>query len=171
MSYITYTASQGTYDGAASSWTIGGLSVGASSTLTLVASVGVSATGTLINNAYVFGDQPDSDPNNNHASAQTAVTPVADLAVVKSAGPSPAYAGGLLTYTIVIANNGPSPATGVTVTDPLPSGVTYAGSTASQGSFDSVANRWNAGPMGIGASATLTLVVSVDQTITGTILI
>jgi len=47
----------------------------------------------------------------------------ANLKVTKSDSPDPVRVGGQLTYTILVENLGPTPATGVTVTDNLPSGV------------------------------------------------
>lgn len=46
-----------------------------------------------------------------------------DLKIVKADSPDPVTAGAQLTYTIGVENLGPSPATGVTVTDDLPKGV------------------------------------------------
>jgi uncharacterized repeat protein (TIGR01451 family) len=56
----------------------------------------------------------------------------ADLAIAVSA-PAAATIGGPVTETLSVANNGPSPATGVTVTDTLPAGTTYFSSSTSQG--------------------------------------
>jgi uncharacterized repeat protein (TIGR01451 family) len=47
----------------------------------------------------------------------------ANLKITKSDNPDPVRAGQQLTYTIGVENLGPSPATGVTVTDNLPKGV------------------------------------------------
>jgi uncharacterized repeat protein (TIGR01451 family) len=57
----------------------------------------------------------------------------ADLAITKSASPSPVVSGNRLTYTLTVNNNGPQDATGVTVTDPLPDSVHFNSVTASQG--------------------------------------
>ena len=65
--------------------------------------------------------------------ANLANTPQADLSVVKTAQPSPATAGGQLTYTFTTTDNGPANATGVTLSDVLPAGETYVSSTSSQG--------------------------------------
>ena len=48
-----------------------------------------------------------------------------DLSVTKSADPEPVEAGGVLNYSIVIANNGLGDATGVTVSDPLPANTQF----------------------------------------------
>jgi uncharacterized repeat protein (TIGR01451 family) len=59
---------------------------------------------------------------------------VSDLSLTKSASPDPVLAGQTLTYTLTAANAGPSSATGVSLTDTLPAGVTYQSATPSQGS-------------------------------------
>jgi uncharacterized repeat protein (TIGR01451 family) len=54
---------------------------------------------------------------------QTPVAPSADLSVTKRTEPDPAVAGADITSMIVVTNNGPNPAIGVTVTDELSAGV------------------------------------------------
>jgi len=52
----------------------------------------------------------------------------ADLAITKTAPySSSAYAGGNTVFPITVTNNGPSAASNVTLTDPLPAGLTYQG--------------------------------------------
>jgi len=60
-------------------------------------------------------------------SATVRVGQVADLETAKSANPDAVVAGGTLTYTLVYTNNGPSDAQNVTITDTLPTGVTFGG--------------------------------------------
>ncbi len=59
-----------------------------------------------------------------------------DLSITKSDSPDPVRAGDTLTYSIGVKHNGPATtdASGVTVTDTLPVGVTYVSATPSQGS-------------------------------------
>lgn len=83
--------------------------------------------GEIGNSAVVTGSVPDVDAANNVAGDATWVSAEADLALAKTAGPSIVLAGDLLTYTLVITNRGPDRAGGVTLSDELPPGLTYAG--------------------------------------------
>lgn len=49
----------------------------------------------------------------------------ADLSTSKADNPDPVPPGGSITYDIVVFNNGPNDATGVTLTDTLPAGTTF----------------------------------------------
>jgi hypothetical protein len=69
----------------------------------------------------------------------------------------------------VVTNHGPSDATGVSVTETLPAVVTYKSDSPSQGSYDSGTGVWDVGDLASGDSATLTLVVTVDPSTTGTL--
>ena len=60
--------------------------------------------------------------------------PPADLFLTMSDSPDPVTAGTNLTYTITVTNNGPTDATGVTVSDPLPAGVSFVSANPTQGS-------------------------------------
>ena len=55
--------------------------------------------------------------------ASIAVVPTADLSVTKVNDPATIVAGGTLTSTLTVRNDGPSPATEVVVTDELPAGL------------------------------------------------
>ena len=63
-----------------------------------------------------------------------APAPMADLSVTKTDSPDPVRAGGNLTYTITVRNNGPDAATGVTLTDQLPRNAGYGSASTTQGS-------------------------------------
>jgi uncharacterized repeat protein (TIGR01451 family) len=58
---------------------------------------------------------------------------VADLSLTK-AGPSSAVAGSAITWTLTVANAGPSDAQNVSLDDVLPSGVTFVSASTDQGS-------------------------------------
>jgi len=93
----------------------------------------------------------------------------ADLAVTKTDSPDPVQVGTNLTYTLTVTNNGPNEATGVTLTDTLPTGVTFVSATPSQGTCSQAGGTvtCNLGTLANGASTTATVVVS--PTATGTL--
>ncbi len=67
-------------------------------------------------------------------SSTVVVNPAVDLTVRSfTASPDPVVAGANLTYTSVVTNNGPSPATFVTLTSPLGATVSYVSATTTQG--------------------------------------
>lgn len=95
----------------------------------------------------------------------------ADLSISKSASPNPVMVGSTLTYSLVVTNNGPSPATAVTLTDTLPSGVNFVSKVSSQGSCNGTSTiTCTLGNLSAGASATVTIVArpTAPQTITNT---
>ena len=63
----------------------------------------------------------------------TTVDGLADLSITKSATPNPVVAGQNVTYTVTVANAGPSDAAGVNVTDFLPAGVSFVVRDAESG--------------------------------------
>ena len=87
---------------------IGSLNSGSSRTMTVVVNVDPAAGGTIINTATVAAGMSDPSGANNSVTASTTVIAQPDLAISKSARPSPVPAGQPLTYTLVITNNGPA---------------------------------------------------------------
>ncbi len=85
-----------------------------------------------------------------------------DLSLTKSVDNPNPNNGENVTFTLNIANGGPTQATGVVVKDFLPGGLTYQSHQVSQGSFDPQTGHWSVGTIGNGGSATLSLTVKVD---------
>lgn len=73
--------------------------------------------------------------------ASTAPGDVADLEVVKADTPDPILVGAPLTYTIRVANLGPQAATGVVVTDELPSQTTFVSASTTSGNCERKGRR------------------------------
>ncbi|WP_147296383.1 Ig-like domain-containing protein, partial [Lutibacter oceani] len=69
--------------------------------------------------------------------------------------------GETIVYTIHVDNNGPNDATGVSLTDLLPAGVTYV-SDNQGGSYNSGSGIWTIGSIANGATATLNITATVD---------
>jgi len=94
----------------------------------------------------------------------TSEPPSSDLAISKTDSADPVTVGNLLTYTITVTNNGPSTATGVTMTDALPGTLTFVSATPSQGSCTTRGTiRCDLGILVTGDSATVTIVVVPTQ--------
>jgi uncharacterized repeat protein (TIGR01451 family)/CSLREA domain-containing protein len=89
------------------------------------------------------------------------------LTLTKTADRTTGTPGDALTYTVTLANAGPQPAAGLTVTDKLPLGFTLASSSASQGQYSSVTGLWTVGNLNAGESATLTLSGTINNLATG----
>jgi uncharacterized repeat protein (TIGR01451 family) len=152
--------------------TIASLAVNATASFPLVVTVN-SATppGTAISNTATVSSTT-SDPTNADNSATTTVyvaSPTqADVAIVKTASPEPVNQGTNLTYTLQVTNNGPAVAQGVSVSDPLPSQVTYVSASTTQGSCAQAAGTvtCNIGTLGVGGLAIITINVNAN-TFTG----
>jgi len=93
--------------------------------------------------------------------ADTAPGDIADLGIVKSDSPDPVSVGAPLTYAIQVTNVGPQDATGVTVTDELPSHVTFLSASASSGSCEQKGKRITCGLGNLAADPTKANAVSV----------
>ncbi len=95
--------------------------------------------GSLSDTASVASPTSDPDPANNTSTVVTAVTASADLAITKT-GPATVLAGGAVAYSLVVVNNGPSDAAALTVSDPLPVGVTFVSATGAGWTCTNVGN-------------------------------
>ncbi len=149
---------------------VGDLAVGQSTTRTISATVPlVLADTTVLNTATTAADQGDDHPADNIASASTLVGPSADLGVVKT-GPATAGAGGTVAWTLVATNAGPSAATGVTIVDTLPAGVTFVSATPAQGGCSAVGQAVGCalGAVANGGTAQIQLVGTVAAALEGT---
>ena len=76
---------------------------------------------------------PPSTPPSTPPTTPAPPAPSIDLSITKAMTPSPAALGGVVTWTLIVRNNGPDTATGVKVADPLPAGVTFVSVGAGQG--------------------------------------
>ena len=102
--------------------TLPSLSAGASAgPITIVVTVDEEASdsGSVTNTATVSSDTPDPDPSGNNSTVTTPLDRSADLAIAKWHD-GPAIPGSTITYSLGVRNEGPSDATGVTLTDRLP---------------------------------------------------
>ncbi|MCT7967226.1 DUF11 domain-containing protein [Laspinema sp. D1] len=167
LTFVSSTPSQGTYNNSTGIWTVGAVANKGVATLDIVATV--TTTNPIVNTAQVSAsDQPDIDstPNNNIPSEddQASVTVTgqeSDLSISKSVDNLRPTGGDTIAYTITLTNNGPSNATGVQITDQLPSGLTYI-SDDREGAYNPTTGLWTVGTLNNGATITLTIRARVN---------
>ncbi len=145
LSHVSATPSQGSCSEATGTVTCGLGTVASSASAQVQIVAHAESAGEITNTASVAASEPEGNTANNSDPAATTVSPVADLSIVKSDSPDPVSAGSDFTYTLAVANAGPSSASGVTVTDSLPAGLTYLGATPSQGSCSQAAGTVTCG--------------------------
>jgi|CXWL01.1.fsa_nt_gi uncharacterized repeat protein (TIGR01451 family) len=88
----------------------------------------------------------------------------ADLSISKSMSPPTPVFGQNATFTVTVTNNGPNTASGVSVLDALPAGLTYV-SDNGVGAYVPATGVWTVpGSLANGASASLQIVATVDTT-------
>ncbi|MBI1742083.1 DUF11 domain-containing protein [Candidatus Acetothermia bacterium] len=135
-----------------------------SSTITLTVSVNVAGNVTNIATAAGSGDtNPANDTTSDPTTINTTAQP--DLLISKShSGNFTVGVNG--TYTLIVTNVGSASATGtLTVTDTLPTGLSFVSGTGSGWSCSAVGQTvtcTNPGPLAVSASSTITLTVGVN---------
>ncbi len=157
-------------------FTIPTIAVGSTGNQTIVINARVAdtaLTGTIVNNSTVTATG-DSNPNNNTASFTTTLAPSADIAVTKAVSTATSTPGGTLTYTIQVSNAGVSTAAGVTLTDVLPTGLTFISGTGPNGQvLTATGQTVNFAAIGTLAPTTTplvyTIVATIGSTFTGTL--
>jgi uncharacterized repeat protein (TIGR01451 family) len=145
------------------------LAVNSTGTFTLVLQVNTGTpSGTNITDtatATATNIVPNLTTNTASATVVVANANSADMAIVKTATPNPVTEGTPLIYSLAVTNNGPASATNVTVTDTLPSSVTYLSSTSTVGTCSEAGGIVTCllGTMANAATATITILTIPGQ--------
>ncbi|MDG5469598.1 DUF11 domain-containing protein [Deltaproteobacteria bacterium IMCC39524] len=176
VSYVSYTANQGTYVSGTGLWDVGSLNSGAGALLRITATVDLGTVGQVITNTanLTVTDQPDTNSANDSDSASIKVEYL-DLTLEKevrryspttsSFGDSVAAdVNNTVEFLITVNNNGPHDATGIEVTDTIPVGLTYVATSASvsTGIYNSATGLWTLGNLNDKDDATLVFQATVD---------
>jgi uncharacterized repeat protein (TIGR01451 family) len=147
------------------------LAVGGTATYTVTATVAAGATGALSNTVTVTPPSGtlDPDPANNSATDIDTLTPETDLAITKTDSADPVSPGDPLSYNLAFINDGPSDATGVTVVDTLPAGVTFVSSVPGPPTCTAAGSTLTCdmGGLTAGSNGTVTINVTVDAGASG----
>ena len=123
----------------------------------------------IVNAASASANEADLNPLDNASVTTITVQTRADLSV-RSAISGPAVAGQTLSYTLTVANLGPSDAASVLLADRLPMGTKLVSAISSQGdecqmgaSTDTV--LCDLARLNAGETATVTILVAVDESL------
>ncbi|EMI24199.1 beta strand repeat-containing protein [Rhodopirellula europaea] len=144
------------------------LAPGTTRTLTITATVDDDATGSITNNVSIATDAGETQTDNNSASVPVTVVPEANVRVTKTVDVTTAQTGAELTYTVIVFNDGPSPAAAVTAVDTLPAGLTFVSGTGPSGALSATGQTVtvNGGTIASGSSFQFTIVASVNDGVT-----
>ena len=140
-------------------WSLGTLSAGQVSNLTVI--VMAPASGFLTNIAGVSTTTLDTNSANNNSpaviSAVTTLALSADVGVIK-AGPTNVFGGANFSYTITVTNSGPAAASNVVASDVLPTNVVFISASGNGTNYAGVAS-WNLGTLASGKTTNVTITV------------
>jgi uncharacterized repeat protein (TIGR01451 family) len=165
-SFVSVNPSQGSCSESGGTVTCDLGSLASASTASFTLTVTANQAGQVTNTANVSSDVDDPDSSNNAATEMTAVQALqADLSLAKIDLDDPVALGDDIDYAITITNSGPGNATGVRVTDSVPSGTNFVSATPSQGSCDEQNGTvtCDLGSLASGADATVALTVQTTR--------
>jgi uncharacterized repeat protein (TIGR01451 family) len=162
-----------TISGGGASLNLGTVANGDAVTITIQATLGTAVTdgATLANTPSVTSGTSDPDTTNNSGSAGSTTITVqnkSDLLVTTQSSLTAVNFGGTLVYTVTVTNQGPFPASAVTLVDPIPAqsiflsmnsgGASCTAPPLAQGGTVTC----NLGNMASGASATVSFTVRIS---------
>jgi uncharacterized repeat protein (TIGR01451 family) len=140
---------------------LGTIPSGASRSVTIV--VEPVASGLIANTVSVSGAYTDGNPANDSATTDTTVAEGADVSVTLAESSDPVLAGQELTYSLVVANRGPFPASDPLLTQTIADEVTFVSASPGCDFADGVVTCDEDAlgtSLGVGASIPLEVVVS-----------
>ena len=147
-------------------WTIATLVAGGSATLTVTVQINSGTAGsTLSGAATVTAHEQEANPGDNTSGTASLHVPQVDIGVTLAVSNPRPNENEVITYTVQAANLGPDTATGITIQDLLPAGLTWIG--ASNSDYADSNGVWTVGTLSSGGNATLTLTAQVNAATAG----
>ncbi len=169
FNYQSSTVSMGYFLDALGVWVIGDIPPFATQTMDITATVLQAGTHTYTCEARtsnvpdVDSTPSNYDPTEDDISSVTISTNgmanAADLSLTASVDNTSANVGDTRTITLTVSNGGPADATGITVEDVMPAGLTFSSATPTMGLY--TGNTWTIGDLDNGEFATLDLEIIV----------
>ena len=156
LEFVEYESSKGVFK--ANKWNVGNLNVGCVEYLNITCIT--RELGEVSNYAEVKSNEYDWNEANNYDVATAQVYPSCDLAIEKMVDNAKPNYGDYVTWTLIVANNGPNNASDVTVFDTLPEGLIFVESS----SEDYQDGIWNIGHLNVGDSRELEIICKVSAT-------
>lgn len=160
--FVKSSSTKGNYDVKSGIWTIDSLAPETDETLNIYCKV--NKIGKILNFVSVNSTQYDWNESNNHDNESVNAVKIADLSVIKLINNSNPNYNDLIKWTIIVSNNGPNMATGVTVNDLLPKSVEYISSYLSKGFYNLVNGIWDVGNLNAGEKLQLNIVSKIVKT-------
>jgi uncharacterized repeat protein (TIGR01451 family) len=162
LAFVAAQPSQGSYNATTGAWTVGTVTTAAIQTLRIDARV-VAASTEVNTAAITHADQADPDPGNNVFTVTVSPTG-ADLAITNAVNNASPNVGDTISFMVILSDLGPSPATNVTVSDLLPTGLAFVSAQPSQGSYNATTGVWTVGTVTTGVIQTLRIDATVAST-------
>jgi uncharacterized repeat protein (TIGR01451 family) len=171
LEYVSYQASQGTYEPLSGDWDLGVMESGGMASLEITVNVTTEETGLITNTVTVLSTVPiDPDTSDNTASVDIDVQGL-DVRLTGQVDDDGPDVGQTVTFNITAENTSPEEATGLIVHDRLPVGLTYVNSVPSRGIYNPATGNWDIGNLAADASCVLQLTATVDAGTGGTTLV
>ncbi|MCR9016836.1 DUF7507 domain-containing protein [Aquiflexum gelatinilyticum] len=167
-SFVTAT-NGGTFQAGTVTWEFPSIAAGETQVLTVrvLVNLGVTEGTVLINKAQASSPDDPASPkvsNNAQVTVLKGIKPIIDI--TKTSSGSTVRLGETITYTIRVSNSGNAFATGVAISDVLPTGTTFV-STNRGGVHSNGTVNWNIGLLSPGQTIDITLVVLVNGNFVG----
>jgi uncharacterized repeat protein (TIGR01451 family) len=145
-------------------WDIGTMAAYSSGTITITVTVNVGVQdGTILHNTATLDyDDANGNPYNQLTDFADVTVTAPVMSFSKTADVTEADPGDTIVYTLLYENSGGGVATGVEITDTIPSDVTFVSSNPNYDSKNGNTYTWDIGTMAAHSSGTITITVTAN---------